>query len=62
MVRQHDDGQLRPDSFDLIGDGPAIEKAEVEFDDNGIHGQRHEKTQTLGAGGGGREFIAVFRQ
>jgi len=38
MVRQHDDGQLRPDSFDLIGDGPAIEKAEVEFDDNGIHG------------------------
>jgi len=47
MVRQHDDGQLRPDSFDLIGDGPAIEKAEVEFDDNGIHGSDTKKTQTL---------------
>jgi hypothetical protein len=47
VIDHHDNGHLGPHPLDLIGDGCAIDEAQMVFEDNRIHRPRHEKPQTL---------------
>jgi len=62
VIGQHDNGHLRPDLFDLIGDSCTVQEAEVVLEDDGIYGPRHEKPQTLGTVGSGCQLVSVFLQ
>jgi hypothetical protein len=62
VIDHHDNGHLRPDSLDLIGDGCTIHEAQVVLENYGIHRPRHEKPQTIGTGGSGCQFVTVFGQ
>ncbi len=62
MVGQHDNRYVRPDVLDLVGDGCAIQQAEVVFEDNRIHRLRHEKTQAIATVGRGGQLVSVFPQ
>ncbi|MFY9560535.1 MAG: hypothetical protein WAQ52_09905 [Terriglobales bacterium] len=37
VIGHHDNGYFRPDLLDLIGDGCAVQEAEVVLEHNGIH-------------------------
>ncbi len=62
MIHQHDNRYFRPDLLNLIGDGCSIEEAEMVFEDNCMHGLRHEKPQTIRTVGSGCQIISVFPQ
>ncbi len=62
MVGQHDNRYVRPDVLDLVGDGRAIQQAEVVFEDNRIHRLRHEKTQAIATVGRSGQLVSVFLQ
>src|ERR1700722_2578460 len=62
MLRQHDDGNFWADLFDFGGYNRAVQKAQVVFEHNRIHGLRHEKPQSLVTSGGGYQFVSAFLQ
>src|SRR5208283_5565280 len=62
VIGQHDNGHLRPDLFDLIGDSCTVQEAEVVLEDDGIYGPRREKPQAIGTVGSGCQLVSVFLQ
>jgi hypothetical protein len=62
VIDHHDNGNLGPDTLDLIGDGYTVREAKVVFENNGIHWPRHENPQTIGTRGSSCQLITVFRQ
>ncbi|MGA2005325.1 MAG: hypothetical protein ABSG70_18200 [Terriglobales bacterium] len=62
VIGKHDNGYFGPDLLDLIGDGCTVQEAEVVFEDDGIHGTRHEKPQAVGTVGSGCQLVSVFLQ
>jgi hypothetical protein len=43
VIDKHDNGHLGPDVPDLVGDGCAIQEAQVVFENDSIHVPRHKK-------------------
>jgi hypothetical protein len=62
VIHQHDDRNIRPDLLNLVGDGRAIEEAEVVLEDHCMHGPRHEKPETIGTISGGCQLVSAFLQ
>src|ERR1700745_2342677 len=47
VVSKHDDGNLWFDLLDLSRHSRTVQEAQVVIQNNGIHGQRHKKPQTV---------------
>ncbi len=62
MVGQHDNGNLRPQLFDLSRDDCSIQKAKVILEHNCVHVPRHEKPQTLATARCRYQFVSVLLQ